>query len=238
MIVLAGGTCALLMQIAHPAVAAGVDAHSDFRTDPFARLRRTLGASWDIVFGDLRTAERAIDRINAIHSVVQGVVPETTIAYRALDPALLLWVHATLVDTALRMHDRFVAPLAPADQDDYHREAASVAIRLGVPESMIPSTAAHLRRWMAGQIDSEDVRVSATARSLATSILYPTRFPPRWVWDVAHLASMSILHPAIRHQYGFAWNARRERRVERLAAASRWVVPHLPSAIRHVPAGR
>ena len=51
-VVLAGGTCALLMQIAHPAVAAGVDAHSDFRSDPFARLRRTLGASWAIVFGD------------------------------------------------------------------------------------------------------------------------------------------------------------------------------------------
>lgn len=237
-VVLAGGTCALLMQIAHPAVAAAVDAHSDFRTDPFARLRRTLGASWAIVFGDLPTAEQAISRINAIHAAVRGVVPETASPYRALDPELLLWVHATLVDTALRMHDRFVAPLTRAERDAYTREAGSVAIRLGVPEARIPSTAADLRRWMADRIDSGEVHVSGTARSLAPWILYPTRFPPRWVWDVAHLASTSVLHPAIRRQYGFGWSTRRERGVERLAAASRWVVPRLPSAIRHVPASR
>jgi len=237
-VVLAGGTCALLMQIAHPAVAAAVDAHSDFRTDPFARLRRTLGASWAIVFGDLPTAERAIGRINAIHAVVRGVVPETGRPYRALDPDLLLWVHATLVDTALRMRDRFVGPLNPAEHDAYHREAASVAIRLGVPEDVIPSTAAELRTWMAGRIDSGDVRVSPTARALLPWILYPTRFPPRWIWDVAHLASISVLHPAVRRQYGLGWSAPRERGVERLAAASRWVVPRLPSVIRHVPASR
>jgi uncharacterized protein (DUF2236 family) len=238
LVVLAGGTCALLMQIAHPAVAAAVDAHSDFRTDPFARLRRTLGASWAIVFGDLPVAEQAIDRINAIHAAVRGVVPETASPYRALDPALLLWVHATLVDTALRMHNRFVAPLTRAELDAYTREAASVAIRLGVPETMLPYTAADLRRWMGARIDSGEVRVSATARSLAPWIRYPTQFPPRWVWDVAHLASMSVLHPAIRRQYGIGWSNRRERGVERLAAASRWVVPRLPSAIRHVPASR
>jgi uncharacterized protein (DUF2236 family) len=237
-VVLAGGTCALLMQIAHPAVAAAVDAHSDFRTDPFARLRRTLGASWAIVFGDLPTAEQAIDRINQIHAAVRGFVPETASPYRALDPPLLLWVHATLVDTALRMHDRFVAPLTRAEQNAYTREAASVAIRLGVPKAMIPSTAADLRYWMGDQIDSGEVRVSGTARSLAPWILYPTSFPPRWLWDVAHLASMSVLHPGIRRQYGFGWSRRRERGVERLAAASRWVVPRLPSAIRHVPASR
>ncbi|MEX0631135.1 MAG: oxygenase MpaB family protein [Chloroflexota bacterium] len=237
-VVLAGGTCALLMQIAHPAVAAAVDAHSDFRTDPFARLRRTLGASWAILFGDLPTAERAIGRINSIHALVGGVVPETGSPYRALDPDLLLWVHATLVDTALRMHDRFVAPLNPAEQDAYHREAAAVAIRLGVPEALIPATAAELRTWMAGHIDSGDVRVSPTARALLPWILYPTRFPPRWIWDVAHLASFSVLHPAVRRQYGLGWSAPRERGVERLAAASRWVVPRLPSVIRHVPAGR
>ena len=237
-VVLAGGTCALLMQIAHPAVAAAVDAHSDFRTDPFARLRRTLGASWAIAFGDLPAAEHAIGRINAIHAVVRGVVPESGSPYRALDPELLLWVHATLVDTALQMHDRFVAPLNPAEQDAYHREAASVAIRLGVPEALVPPTAAELRTWMAGRIDSGEVRVSPTARALLPWILYPTRFPPRWIWDVAHLASVSVLHPAVRRQYGLRWSAPRERGVERLAAASRWLVPRLPSVIRHVPAGR
>ena len=110
-LVLAGGTCALLMQLAHPAVAAGVDQHSDFRADPFARLRRTLTSSYAVAFGTASDAEAAIRRVNAIHAAVRGHVPETGAAYHATDPALLLWVHATLVDTALRVYDRYVAPL-------------------------------------------------------------------------------------------------------------------------------
>jgi uncharacterized protein (DUF2236 family) len=237
-VVLAGGTCALLLQIAHPAVAAGVDAHSDFRADPFARLRRTLGASWAIVFGDRPAAERAIRRINAVHRLVTGVVPETGAPYRALDPELLLWVHATLVDTALRMHDRFVAPLSVAEMDAYHLEAAEVAIRLGIPEALLPPDVAGLRAWMDERITGGEVRVGPTARSLMPSILYPTRFPPRLAWDAAHLASISILEPRIRRQYGLAWNRRRARGVDRLAAASRRIVPLLPAAVRHVPPSR
>ena len=236
--VLAGGTCALLMQIAHPAVAAGVAHHSDFRRDPFRRLQRTLGASWSIVFGDTARAERAIRRINAIHSVVHGVVPETGAPYRALDPDLLLWVHATLVDTALRVHDRFVAPLSVAEMDAYHREAARVAIRMGVPPDHIPETLGELRSWMADQMNSGAVRVGPTARALAPAILHPTRFPPAWVWDAAHLASISVMPPPLRQEYGISWNARRARGVERLGAVTRWAVPRLPDAVRFVPASR
>lgn len=236
--VLAGGTCALLMQVAHPAVAAGVAQHSDFRDDPFRRLQRTLGASWSIVFGDLAQAERAIRRINAIHATVQGVVPETGASYRALDPDLLLWVHATLVDTAIRIHDRFVAPLSPEEMDAYQREAARVAIRLGVPPDRIPGTLGELRSWMADQMSSGAVRVSPTARELALAILHPTRFPPAWVWDAAHLASISVMPAPLRRQYGIPWNARRARGVERLATVTRWAVPRLPAAVRFVPASR
>jgi uncharacterized protein (DUF2236 family) len=237
-LVMAGGTCALLLQVAHPAVAAGVDAHSDFRTDPFARLRRTLGASWAIVFGDRPAAERAIRRINAIHRSVTGVVPETGAPYQALDPQLLLWVHATLVDTALRMHDRFIRPLSAAEANAYHLEAAEVAIRLGVPDDLIPGTLPALRSWMDERVASGEVRVGPTARSLAPFILYPTRFLPRVAWDAAHLASISVLDPRIRRQYGLPWNARRERGVARLAAASRWLYPRIPARFRHVPPAR
>lgn len=237
-LLLAGGTCALLMQVAHPAVAAGVAAHSDFRADPFARLRRTLGASWAIVFGDGPRAKRSIQRINAIHALVRGVVPETGAPYRALDPTLLLWVHATLVDTALRVHHRFVATLSAAEMDAYYREATPVAVLLGVPERMIPDTLSELRSWMAGLIAVGEVRVGPTARTLAPAILYPTRFPPRFVWDAAHLASISVLPAALRRQYGISWSRRRARGVERLAVVSRQVVPWLPAALRWVPAAR
>jgi len=236
--VLAGGSCALLMQLAHPAVAAGVAEHSDFRHDPFARLRRTLAASYAVVFGSTPRAERAIRRVNSIHASVAGIVPETGEPYSARDPALLLWVHATLVDTAIRVYDRFVARLSPDEAEAYHAEARQVAIRLGVPDASLPGTLAGLRAEMDRMIRGGDVTVSATARSLAPGVLYPSRFPPRPVWDLAHLVSLSVLPPAIRRGYGIRWPTCRERGVELLARASRRLLPLVPDPLRHVPAAR
>ena len=237
-LVLAGGSCALLMQLAHPAVAAGVAEHSDFRADPFARLRRTLAATYAVVFGSTPRAERAIRRMNAIHAAVEGSVPETGEAYRALDPALLLWVHATLVDTAIRVYDRFVAPLSAAEVQAYYEEASVVASRLGIPAEMLPGTLDGLRAEMERLIESGEVRVTATARSLAPAVLYPSRFPPRLAWDLAHLISLSVLPAAIRRGYGIGWSRRRERGVDLLASASRRLLPLVPDVLRHVPAAR
>src|SRR5207244_13273917 len=83
----------LLMQLAHPMVAAGVDEHSDFRTRPIQRLRRTVRMTMAIVFGDRETALTAARAVNKAHGKVRGR------DYRALDPELLQWVHAALVDS-------------------------------------------------------------------------------------------------------------------------------------------
>ncbi|HEY8179833.1 MAG TPA: oxygenase MpaB family protein [Candidatus Limnocylindria bacterium] len=237
-LVLAGGTCALLMQLAHPAVAAAVDQHSDFRADPFARLRRTLASSYAVAFGTESEAEAAIRRVNAIHAAVSGKVPESGAAYRATDPALLLWVHATLIDTALRVYDRYVAPLTPDEQQRYHAEARQIAIHMGVPESIVPVTLEELRGEMARMMADGTVRVDATARALAPHVRYPKRFPPRAVWDMAHLISDSVLPEPIRRGYGIAWAPAREAGMQRLAAVSRRVVPRLPPILRRAPQAR
>ena len=237
-LVLAGGSCALLMQLAHPAVAAGVTEHSDFRADPFARLRRTLAATYAVVFGTTPRADRAIRRMNAIHATVQGTVPETGEAYRALDPSLLLWVHATLVDTAIRVYDRFVSPLSDVEAEAYYAEAAVIAHRLGIPEVALPGTLADLRAEMDRLVRDGEVRVTPTALNLAPAVLYPTRFPPRPVWDLAHLVSLSVLPSAIRRGYGIGWSPGRERGVELLGAACRRLLPLVPDPLRHVPAAR
>lgn len=235
MVVLAGGTCALLMQLAHPAVAAGVAQHSDFRQDPFGRLRRTLNASYAVVFGTTPRAERAIARMNSIHRRVQGTIPESGAGYDARDPQLLLWVHATLIDTALRMTDTFVRRLDADEMEAYHEESKMIAIALGVPHDLLPRTVAELRAWMAGRIADGTVTVGQTARQLRDTVLYPTRFPPRWAWDLAHLPSLHVMPPELRRGYGVPWSAGRERGVERLAAVSRALWPRLPRRLRSVP---
>ena len=236
-IVLAGGSCALLMQAAHPVVAAGVREHSTYATDPFGRLRRTLNSSFDVVFGTRSRADAAIRRVNAIHAAVRGRLPDGS-GYRADDPEALLWVHAALVDTALRIYSRFVRPLTAEEERAYLHEAAVVAERLGVLPADLPSEVPELRAWMAAMIEGERVQVTPAAREVARTVLYPSRLVPRVAWDTAHLISLASLPDALRRQYGISWSGRRERGVERLAALTRRTLPFVPPPLRFVPQAR
>jgi len=236
-IVLAGGSCALLMQAAHPVVAAGVDQHSTFATDSFGRLRRTLTSSFDVVFGTRSRADAAIRRVNAIHTAVRGRLPDGA-AYSAADPEALLWVHATLVDTALRIYTRFVGPLSSDEERRYLQEAAEVAERLGVLPADLPSEVPELRAWMAEMVETGRVRVTPAARRIARTVLYPDGLAPRLAWDAAHLVSLATLPDPLRRQYGIRWSHGRERGVEHLAAVTRRALPLVPAPLRFVPHAR
>ena len=237
LIVLAGGSCALLMQAAHPVVAAGVVQHSTYATDPFGRLMRTLTSSFDVAFGSRERAAAAIRRVNAIHATVRGRLPDGA-PYSARDPEALLWVHATLVDTALGVYCRFVEPLSPADEQAYHEEAARVAVLLGVGPSDLPDRIGDLRAWMDAMVEGGRVRVTPDARRIARTVLKPIPWVPGLAWEAAHLVSLATLRPSLRRQYGIGWSPARERGVERLAAATRRALPLLPAVARFAPQAR
>ena len=237
LIVLGGGSRALLLQAAHPSVAAGVAQHSTYATDPFGRLMRTLDSSFAVVFGSRSEAEATLRRVNAIHAAVRGQRPDG-MAYSAMEPEALLWVHATLVDTALRVYGRFVAPISAEDEQRYHEESAAVGLALGIPAADMPGTIVELRAWMDAMIADGRVRVTPDARRIARTVLYPTRVPPRIAWDVAHLVSLSTLPEVIRRQYGIGWSAARERGMEQLAAISRQLLPRVPGLLRTAPQAR
>jgi len=237
LIVLAGGSCALLMQAAHPVVAAGVVQHSTYATDPFGRLMRTLTSSFDVAFGSRERADAAIRRVNAIHASVRGRLPDGA-PYSASDPEALLWVHATLVDTALRVYSRFVGPLSPADEQAYHEEAAQVATLLGVAPADLPDGIGDLRAWMDGMLESGRVRVTPDARRIASTVLRPIPWVPRLAWEAAHLVSLATLPAPLRRQYGLGWSPARERGIDRLAAISRRALPVVPPIARFAPQAR
>lgn len=236
-VVLAGGSCALLMQAAHPVVAAGVVEHSAYAADPFGRLLRTLTSSFDVVFGSRRRAEATLQRVNRIHHGVRGSLPGGH-PYSALEPDALLWVHATLVDTALRVYSRFVEPLDPVEEQAYHDEAARVAVRLMVPPERIPPTIVALRAWMNEMIASQRVHVTPEARRIARTVLYPSARLPKVVWEAAHLISLATLPSELRRQYGIRWSVRRDAGMDVAAAASRRLLPLVPAPLRHAPHAR
>src|SRR5256886_15886523 len=94
MVLLLAGGRALLMQLAHPKVAAGVAEHSHFKDDPLGRLHRTMSTMWSIVFDEAPKAQAALAQVKTIHSKVRGVIrhaePVPPAAHDALDPELLL----------------------------------------------------------------------------------------------------------------------------------------------------
>ena len=119
-VVVLGWGRAILLQLAHPLVAAGVGAHSGFDAGALAyvhRMRRTIGAMLSLTFGTESEIRETAGRINAIHHRVNGRLDcavggyAAGTPYDATDPALLTWVHATLIDSQLRTYALFVGPL-------------------------------------------------------------------------------------------------------------------------------
>src|SRR3954452_8218983 len=133
MLLLGAGPRALLLQLAHPAVAAGVADHSDFRSDPWRRLQGTLDSYLRIVYGTTTAARAEIRRLNELHRSITGPT------YRARDPELSLWVHATLVDSTIVVADRWLEPVSRARRETYYAETRPIGRAFGIPDSLLPA---------------------------------------------------------------------------------------------------
>jgi len=132
------GTATVLMELLHPSVMAGVHDHSSFWVDPERRARNTLGYVLRTTFGNTQAATRVIEHVKRIHSRVGGVRPDG-VAYRALDPELIAWVHTSIPWGVMRAYERYARPLSSVEKDQYLREQAPIG-RLGgadwVPETV------------------------------------------------------------------------------------------------------
>jgi uncharacterized protein (DUF2236 family) len=237
-VLLAGGGRALLLQVAHPLVAAGVEQHSNYDSDPWGRLIRTLDLTTKIVFGSAKTAEEASQRLQKRHTTVHGVAEDGT-PYDARDPDLLLWVWATLVESSLLVYQRYVRPLKPADIERYYDEQTRFAVACGVPDGHWPDTFADFVEYYDRTIE-EDLVVGEAARRVARSVLHPdVPAPLRPVFaGVLELVTVGLLPPILRERYELDWGPRRERLLAASTASIRRALPLLPSLLREFPPAR
>jgi uncharacterized protein (DUF2236 family) len=172
-----GGGTAVLLQVAHPLVAAGVVYHSDYHEDLWRRLLRTLQTLYLITYGSKEEAECAGAVVQVVHARVRGTTREQLgpfpagTRYDASDPELMLWVHATLVATSLAAYRRFVAPLTADEQEAYYREMAVVAEVFGLSPSSMPPKLADFREYLRDRLASTDISVTAPARDVAKVII-------------------------------------------------------------------
>jgi uncharacterized protein (DUF2236 family) len=234
---LLGGGRALLMQVAHPLVAAGVAEHSDFRTAPLARLWRTLDLVLTITFAD---AAQAIRAVRAIERVAAGSRPTSGRfgAGRRTMPTTRVcsWVHATLVDSALLAYETFVAPLNGREKRRFYQESKTVARLFGIPEAMIPRTWRQFRTYVGRMIESETLAVGPASRAIADSILRPPLAPGlRHAVRAFSFVTVELLPPRLRQRYGLS-SARAQRiMLAGLARTTQTVLRLLPPSLRSLP---
>lgn len=224
-----GAGRALLLQLAHPAVAQGVQDHSEFKKNPFKRLQGTLEAVAGVVFGSRELGDGIGRRVRRVHEYVVGT------GYTALEPANLLWVHATLCDTALRCYEDLVEPLSVADRETYYREMTEVAEVFGCPRSAQPATYEAFAAWFDATVAS--MQVTDVGRDLAQFIVDPTLplrldVPMKPLLRLQRLYTLGSLPPRLRTELGFTWSASDQARYDRAQARVRRVMRAMPAPVR------
>lgn len=233
--VLFGGARALLMHAAHPLVIAGARDTGFYERNPWKRLQRTLMLTYAVTFGSRAEALAAAERINEAHRRVKGIDRETGLPYDALDPDLLLWVHAALVDSALLYEELTVGALDEAGRQRFHEEQMLVAELLLLPRERIPPTVPELRAYIHDVVRSGILRVTDAARRVAELF----RDPPReaeWrpVLPAVAWWAVGTLPSPLREAYGLRWSRTRELALRASLRSLRLVRPALPARFRFI----
>ena len=241
------GPRALLMQATHPVAFEGFFAHTGAMDAPYERLRRTAQVMDTIAFGSRADADRATRRVRAMHKRMRGELaapagrfPAGT-PFAADDPELLLWVLATLVDSALVVYDRYVASLSRAERDAYWQDYRVVGGLFGLADDEMPADIDAFDAYMTRMIHGDDLFVTSAARELAIEIVMrpPVPLARKPVLELVNFITVGLLPPRLRKQYGLSWDPLRALALRGGAEyAKRVLVPLAPERLRVVSSAR
>jgi uncharacterized protein (DUF2236 family) len=243
-VLLLGGGAAIIMQVAHPLVGAGVAEHSNYREDPWGRLYRTLDLTTGIVFGSTGKAHEASERLRSVHKSVHGVIKEdggrypAGTKYSANDPKLGMWVHATLVDTSMQVYTAYVGTLSHAEKLRYYEEQKRLGEMFGVPIDRQPETLAEFYEYFDRMVEEELAVTPALADVVDATMRPELPFIARPLVEALNLATVSLLPPRLRDRLGLDWGPNRRRLVSASRTVIRRALPVLPRLLREFPPAR
>lgn len=229
------GTRALLLELAHPLIAAGVARHSDFQRRPLKRLYQTMRQMTRITFGGRRAAAHALQHIQRCHYSVRGTLGEPSGAhsfgcrYAANDGELKLWVLATLIDSSLTAYELFITPLRAEEKESYYQDGRRLGRLLGVPESLMPERFPDFRCYVESMLSGDTLAVGSDARKVVGTLMGPTLLGR--IVRLSSFASVGLLPPRFREEYGLSWNENQQRRMLQLAAMHRRTRRWLPDVL-------
>jgi uncharacterized protein (DUF2236 family) len=232
---------ALLLQVAHPTVGAGVAEHSTFQQDPWGRLYRTLDYVNGSIYGGPELAGEIGRRVRDMHKDIKGVRPDGE-RYHALEPTAYAWVHATLASAIVHGHERLGSRWAPGEKERFWSDWLRLGRLIGVRERDLPEHWAGFDDYFAQVIREDLVDNPAVALVLGTlrTPARPFRWLPRRVWKVLsrpsalvmELTTVGMLPPALRSKLGLPWGRRHQLAFAAIAAVSRWSSPLLIRSAR------
>ena len=234
-----GAGRALLLQLAHPWVAAAIAHHSRSLADPIGRFHRTFSIVFTMVFGTRAEALEAARRLHRRHTAISGTLGEDVGAFAAGSPycandiAALRWVHATLTDTALLAYQLVNPPLSAQDRERYYEEMRMFGALFGIPQSALPQSWADFARYVDDMFSSDTLAVSSAARSIAAELFCGARTRLRAPFWYRALTA-SLLPPRLRDAFELPYGPSELRTVERVLTVFRHVYPWVPARLLYV----
>lgn len=225
-ILLGTGGVAILLQMANPGVAQGVDQHSNFAYRPSDRLRTTMTYMYCMAFGTPQERRTIIEMVHKAHVPVKGP------GYKADDPDLQLWVAATLYTAGVHMHQLMFGTLDAATEEKVYQEYSVMATSLRVPPDMWPQNREAFWKYWDDKV--ETLEIGPYAKNVANDLLY-NKVGPLWLrlnLPVIRLVTAEQLPPRMREEYGLKAH---HGRYGFLLGLTKSVYPHLPSYIRQYP---
>jgi len=228
----------VLMQLAHPLVAAAIAEHTNRERSVVERAGATIGLNLAVIFGDHNQAERAAMHVRDLHTAIRGKLLAAVgtfpagSSYRADDPELLRWGHATIVWAGLEAYERFVGSLRPADQDQYVAEMRFFGQAFGADEASLPSTRDGLRAYVFNVLD-DALAIGELGQREAREILWPGgTFGERASGRVLRVVSAGLLPDTVRRGFALPWSTGRRAAFSSVAAMTRAAVRTMPRSRR------
>jgi len=236
-----GAGRAVLLQLAHPWVANAIDQHSQTRTDPLGRGRRTFINVFTMVFGSTDQVMRAANTVYQMHAKIQGTLPEESGAfgkdsyYQANEVGAMLWVHATLWDTQIRMYELVYGPLSTKDREQYYQETKLFAYLFGIPEAAIPKDWNAFQQYMETMLNSDQIVARRVGREMG-DMVFNLGGPLQPALSWLKLMTAFMLTPRLAREFGLPDDTPANRRkYDRGLKLVRAVYTRLPERVRVIP---
>lgn len=241
-ILILGGGRAVLLQLAHPFVAYGVDEHSKTRTDPQGRFRRTFEVIHALVFGDAEVALRHARRVHQIHEHIQGHLGEAAgpfdkaTPYEANATDALLWVLATLADTTVQVYERVVAPLSPEEKEQLWREWKIFGRLFGLSEAVMPDTWVAFQAYFRGMLESGILSPTRPAKEIGALLFQGPNIFTALVMKWYGWMTAGLMPEKLRDAYGMPFRSLQRFTFKVSMAVIGFVWSKLPGRLRYLPA--